>query len=584
MKVVNTAHTMAAARRFALVAAVMLLAPGLAPVAASQTFETLHSFDWPTAGYPTAGLIQAADGNFYGTTSWGGEKNAGTIFKMDAAGTVTVLHRFDGATGAYPRAGLIQAADGNFYGTTTGGGVTYNGTIFRMDAAGAVTVLHSFDGITGASPYAGLIQAVDGSLYGTTYVGGTNNNGTIFKMDAAGTVTVLHSFDEYSDGSRPAARLIQAADGTFYGTASEGGPNSWGTIFGMDASGTVTVLHSFDWITGAHPFGDLIQAADGNFYGTTENGGSFWGGTIFKMDAAGAVTVLHAFDWAAAGPTIAGLIQAADGSFYGTTYGITGTPWESFGSVFKMDAAKTFTVLHSFDGTTGSYPQAGLIEAADGSFYGTTYQGGAGNFGTIYRLVTDSQPPEIRITTPADRAAFELGAVVAADYSCSDPSGVSSCAGTVPNGASLDTATVGPRTFTVMATDTHGNTGTLTHSYSVIYPFAGFFRPVDNQPTLNSVKAGRAIPVKFSLGGDRGLAIMAAGSPVSRGITCDAGAPIDSVEATSSAGQSSLTYDAAAGQYVYVWNTDSAWANTCRRLIVTLVDGTNHTADFRFTR
>jgi uncharacterized repeat protein (TIGR03803 family) len=147
---------------------------------------------------------------------------------------------------------------------------------------------------------------------------------------------------------------------------------------------------------------------------------------------------------------------------------------------------------------------AGLIQATDGSLYGTTFQGGAGNFGTIFRLVT--------------------------------------------------------------------------------FPFAGFFRPIENQPTLNSVKAGRAIPVKFSLGGDRGLAIMAADSPASRRITCDAGAPIGGVETTSSAGRSSLTYDAAAGQYVYVWNTDSAWANTCRRLIVTLVDGTSHTATFKFTR
>ena len=110
----------------------------------------------------------------------------------------------------------------------------------------------------------------------------------------------------------------------------------------------------------------------------------------------------------------------------------------------------------------------------------------------------------------------------------------------------------------------------------------GFFQPVDNLPTVNSVKAGQAIPVKFSLAGNQGLSIFAAGYPVSQKITCASSAPLDDIEETSTAGSSSLTYDAGSNQYNYVWKTDKAWVGTCRQLIVKLIDGTDHKANFKF--
>jgi probable HAF family extracellular repeat protein len=115
------------------------------------------------------------------------------------------------------------------------------------------------------------------------------------------------------------------------------------------------------------------------------------------------------------------------------------------------------------------------------------------------------------------------------------------------------------------------------------FSFTGFFAPVQNPPTLNTVKAGQSVPVKFSLGGDHGLDILAAGSPASQPITCDQGAPQAPVTGTGSAGASSLSYDAAADQYTYVWKTEKAWANSCRQLLVRLSDGSEHRADFRFT-
>jgi hypothetical protein len=125
--------------------------------------------------------------------------------------------------------------------------------------------------------------------------------------------------------------------------------------------------------------------------------------------------------------------------------------------------------------------------------------------------------------------------------------------------------------------------GTLTLSVQP-FTFTGFFAPIDNLPAMNVVKAGSAIPVKFSLDGDQGLEIMAAGSPSSALITCDALAPQAPVEETTTAGNSALSYDAVADQYVYTWKTDKAWAGTCRQLTVTLTDGSQHTANFRFAR
>ena len=116
----------------------------------------------------------------------------------------------------------------------------------------------------------------------------------------------------------------------------------------------------------------------------------------------------------------------------------------------------------------------------------------------------------------------------------------------------------------------------------VIYDFSGFFAPVDNPPTLNQVSAGRSVPVKFSLAGNQGLGIMAAGSPYSQQVSCSTSAPVDDVEETGTAGSSSRSYDASSDRYHYVWKTESSWAGTCRMLIVELIDGTTHTANFKF--
>jgi hypothetical protein len=118
----------------------------------------------------------------------------------------------------------------------------------------------------------------------------------------------------------------------------------------------------------------------------------------------------------------------------------------------------------------------------------------------------------------------------------------------------------------------------------VIFVFTGFFDPVKNPPVMNQVNSGRSVPIKFSLGGNQGLAVFATGFPQSRRVQCDTANPVDNVEDTLSAGSSSLSYDAVTGIYTYVWKTDKAWQGTCRQFSVQLVDGKTYTLNFKFIR
>ena len=200
-----------------------------------------------------------------------------------------------------------------------------------------------------------------------------------------------------------------------------------------------------------------------------------------------------------------------------------------------------------------------------------------------FTWTVDTTGPSITLTTPPNGATYTQGQAVNASYSCSDSSGVATCIGTVANLAQINTATIGSKSFTVNATDALGNASSLTHDYSVVYNFSGFFSPVDNPPICNVVKAGQAVPIKFSLHGNQGMNIFAAGSPSSQPGTCS-GLASDPLEETATAGQSTLNYDAQADQYVYVWKTEKSWSGTARLLTVTLADGTKHLARFTFTK
>jgi uncharacterized repeat protein (TIGR03803 family) len=365
-------------------------------------------------------------------SKWG-RKACGIALLWVAAGvalpaqTFTTLYSFNGADGFTPTGALVQGSDGRFYGTTDYGGantdslciIDFNegcGTVYKITSTGKLTTVYSFcsqsNCTDGIDPYVGLIQATNGSFYGTTFEGGTLQGGTVFKISPQGVLTTLYSFCSMrngnicTDGAGPLAKLVQGSDGNFYGTTYAGGASSnyncasvgCGTIFKISPSGKFTTLLSFNSIDGASPAGGLIQATDGNFYGTTEYGGptgrcASGCGTIFKLTPDGVLRTLHSFNIKNGAGPVSGLVQAANGDFYGTAVG-GGTG--SLGTAFKITSSGTFTVFYNFCSLSGcadgASPNAPLIQGTDGNLYGTTPLGGTGTCsvgcGTIFEITS----------------------------------------------------------------------------------------------------------------------------------------------------------------------------------------------------
>jgi uncharacterized repeat protein (TIGR03803 family) len=356
-------------------------------VGRAQTLTTLANFVGTNGANPLfAPLVQGTDGNLYGTTQAGGAHQQGTVFKVTTAGTLTTLYSFCGQScgdGSAPFGGLVLGKDGNLYGTTEAGGTNNDGTVFKITPQGALTMLHSFNIRDCFNPFAGLVQATDGNFYGTTESGGTNLLGTLFKITPQGALTTLHSFDS-TDGSSPEAPLIQATDGNLYGTTYNGGAvgEDYGTIFKITTRGALTTLHDFNETEGRAIVPALVQASDGNFYGTASEGGASGYGSVFMMTLDGTLTVLHSFN-ATDGATPNTLVLGTDGNFYGTT--VSGGA-NIAGIVFEITPQGSFTIIHEFNSSDGADPFAGLVQATDGNFYGITNGGGTNRDGTVFRL------------------------------------------------------------------------------------------------------------------------------------------------------------------------------------------------------
>lgn len=375
----------------------------------TQTFTSLHVFNQKTEdpGY----LTQGTDGNFYGTT-------AESVFKMTPSGVTTSLYLFCTKSGcpdgSSPAGALVQASNGNFYGTTYYGGTGSQcpansggcGTVFEITPKGTLTTLYNFcsqaNCADGELP-TGLTLGIDGNFYGITDFDANlcisnNSCGTIFKITPTGKLTVLHKFcseTNCADGYGSSAALVLGTDGNFYGTNFyTGDANTGGTVFKITSQGTFTTLYTFPVNT--LPQAALIQAANGNFYSTTSVGGAnincagYGCGTIFEITPAGKLTTLYNFC------PVAGCVDGSfpfgalalgtDGNLYGTTEG-GGT--NNYGTIFELTSSGQFNSLYSFSCTSGNcddgaIPISGLLQATNGTFYGTTETGG--NFRTIHNL------------------------------------------------------------------------------------------------------------------------------------------------------------------------------------------------------
>lgn len=344
---------------------------------------------------------------------------------LSMSAQITQLVVFDQTNGSNPAAALIQGTDGNFYGQTGSG----CGTVFGMTPSGELTMLYDFPGGSSGCKPTGLVQGANGNFYGATYGGGVPGflggvaSGVVFEITPRGKPKTLHEFctqqdpDGYcTDGAGPEGSLLLGNDGNFYGTTSQGTHGSYnyaypgGTVFSITPSGVVTTLHIFcpdgtcAYGEGYVPQAALIQGTDGNLYGTTlvggTGGGDYGGGTVFKISPDGKTfAILHSFCQSygdyncndGTGPT--GLIQGADGNFYGTTS--SGGPITEYaygqGTVFKITPTGEWTPLYGFDGGPDGGSPNGLIQASDGNFYGTTSEGGANGgpspgYGTVFQI------------------------------------------------------------------------------------------------------------------------------------------------------------------------------------------------------
>jgi uncharacterized repeat protein (TIGR01451 family) len=340
-----------------------------------------------------SGLVFANNGLLYGTTKYGGSNGAGMLYSISTTGTFATLRNFCGSSpeGCNPTTTLTLGMDGRLYGTTSTAGPQGGGAVFAITTAGVLAVLHGFgSGTEGRSPETDLMQSTNGNFFGMTHQGGVNTLGTIFEITSAGSLVSVTNVPS-SGGAAPRAPLTRGPDGLYYGTTNIGGTRNLGTVFSLDPQGHVTTLHDFIGTDGAYPYGNLVLGNDGYLYGTTHSGGAGFHtgigyGTVFRMDRSGNLTTLHSFSGTDGSTPYAGLVQGSDGYFYGTTSAYSGGPSSYNGTVFKIDSAGTFTTLHRFTYTDGGFPYLGsLIQASDGYFYGTTTFGGNGA-GTVFKI------------------------------------------------------------------------------------------------------------------------------------------------------------------------------------------------------
>jgi uncharacterized repeat protein (TIGR03803 family) len=395
--------------RTALLAFVSLVTLVSAAQAANATI--LHRFDGSDGTNSQTALTLGPDGRFYGTTLAAGQFNRGTVFAIDpATGAFTTLHHFSSSEGSDPYGQLLLASDGNFYGTTRYGGdpncPSGCGTIYRISPTGDYATLHVMTELEGTTLQGGLIEGPGGLLYGTATMGGDlschgvgASCGTVYSFSPkTAQVTVLHKFN-FTDGRWPYGRLVLASNGDLYGTTSSGAAGEAGTVYRIKPSGKgfKTLVQFANTDAGCQPKAGLIQADNGSLYGMTEDCGNNNSGAIYSVSPRGEISTIHRFNpdgYARDGknPT-AELLQTPEGKLYGTTR-LGGLPVDDpnrNGTVFSIKPNGTkYTLLHTFTSSPdGAQPTSGLTLGPDGNLYGVTPVGGADAFpgkGTVFKL------------------------------------------------------------------------------------------------------------------------------------------------------------------------------------------------------
>ncbi len=373
---------------------------GLATRAQAQSVDIFAGFDGTNGAEPST-VVQATDGNFYAVTA--GHTDAlefGNVIKITPAGEISTLYNFCSkphcSDGAWPDTPPILGSDGNLYGVTSGGGsYLLNGggwgIVYKLTLSGKLTVLHTFctadPCLDGEGPN-GLVQAADGTLYGTTFEAGQFDGGTLFKITPAGVFSVVHSFCSLAncaDGQWPEFPPIQGTDGNLYGVTIEGGPAHAGVLYDLTPTGRFNVVHTFLCFgtacdRGGEPVA-VVQDAEKNLFGVTAGGGINGNGTFFEITPAHSFLNLYSFDSGVDGPN-RGLTLANDGNFYSATQD----------TIFQLTPSGVETTLYTFSCCTAEFPFTGLFQATNGNLYGAVQFYNSAWNGAIYSFSNGLSP------------------------------------------------------------------------------------------------------------------------------------------------------------------------------------------------
>jgi uncharacterized repeat protein (TIGR03803 family) len=392
----------------------------------SSTINTLVSFNGANGGGPTAGVIEDANHNLFGTSNnYFGTTQTGlfdSVFEVAYnsgtglySNTINTVATFNSAQGGNPATGVIEDHSGNLLGTASVGGAFGGGMVFEVAAgSGVVTPLASFSNAYGKLQASYLIQDNSGDLVGTTGAGGAYGDGTVYDVPYNSTtglygtsINILASFNGSTSGIGPfTSGVIKDSHGDYFGTTSGGGSAGQGTVFELPAgSGIIKTLASFTSF--CYPIGSLVEDSSGDLFGTTEYGGTSSKGTLFEVAYnsgtglySSTITTLINFNGTNGEYPQGGLIADSKGDLFGTAGGGGGTP--SDGTVFELaynmgsGYSSTLTTLANFNGTNGTSPAGGLVEDSSGNLYGTTsstvFEVAAGS-GTITTLASISGGP-----------------------------------------------------------------------------------------------------------------------------------------------------------------------------------------------
>jgi uncharacterized repeat protein (TIGR03803 family) len=446
------------------------------------TLSAPASFNGANGDEPNAGLVMDPAGDLFGTTAEGGGNGDGTVFEIvHGSNAITPLASFNGTDGQNPKSGVALDSAGDIFGTADVGGAYSDGTVYEIAAgSGVITALVSFNGTNGENPYLnGVVLDSAGDLFGIAHEGGSGGDGAVYEIAAgSGIITDLAAFNG-TNGENAVGGVVLDSSGDLFGTTSQGGADSQGTVFELvNGSGVISTLVSFNVTDGETPHVGVVLDSSGNLYGVTYRGGPKNEGTVFEVGhATNAVTTVASFNATNGEYPSSNAVMDSSGNFFGTTT-VAGT--YSDGTIYEIaHGSGLVTTLASFNGGDGSDPLGNVVLDSSGDLWGTTYAGGASADGTVFELAAEGTTVTSNNPSPVYGQPVTLTATVTPNVGAGptgtvqfqiDGSNVGSAVPLSGNTASYTTSALNAGTHSVVAVYSGDNNFASTTSAAFTQP------------------------------------------------------------------------------------------------------------------